>query len=93
MREESPIDMLSTRAPDVAGGVGGSSASARLLCPRCGSVNSRRINSRRYNAKRLSDHNVVARPHRCCCCGKEWVSIETPLLGKMAEAVLSVLDG
>jgi hypothetical protein len=66
---------------------------ARLLCPRCGSTDHRRLNSRSRRAKRLADHNVVARPHRCLCCGKEWVSIEAPLLGKMAEAVMAVLDG
>ena len=67
-------------------------SSSRLLCPRCGSQNHQRIDSRRYRATRLADANVVARPHRCCECGKDWVSIETPLLGKMAQAILDILD-
>lgn len=66
---------------------------ALLLCPHCGREGSKRINSRRYKARRLADMNVVGRAHRCCHCGKEWTSIETPALGKMAEAVLAVLDG
>ncbi len=66
--------------------------SSRLRCPRCGSERHRRMDSRRYRAKRLADLNIVARPHRCGDCGKEWTSIETPLLGKVAEAILDILD-
>lgn len=40
----------------------------------------------------MADANVVARPHRCADCGKDWVSVETPLLGRMAEAIMAVLD-
>jgi transcriptional regulator NrdR family protein len=64
----------------------------RLLCPRCGSTNHQRLDSRRFRAKRLADANVVARPHRCQDCRKEWVSIETPLLSRVAELIMSLLD-
>lgn len=66
-------------------------ADGRLLCPRCGSTSHSYINSRRLKARRLADLNVVARAHRCNICEKEFVTIETPLLGRMAEAVLEVL--
>ncbi len=66
--------------------------SSRLRCPRCGSERHGRVNSRRYKAKRLADLNIVALTHRCQDCGKDWVSIETPLLDKVAEAILAVLD-
>jgi hypothetical protein len=81
--------------PTLPGRSGGSEArevTARLLCPHCGSSSNRRINSRRFKARRLADMNVVGRAHICCACGKEWASIETPTLGKMAEAVLAVLE-
>ena len=64
---------------------------SRVRCPRCGSENHSRINSRRYKSQRLADFNTVLRAHRCQGCCKEFHTIQTPIVGEMAEAVLSVL--